>query len=149
MTAHRDQPTTGPERGGAAVELTLVTPLLLTLLLLMVAAGRLTTAQAEVDAAARDAARSASLQRDPASAASAAHTSAQAALGDQRLTCQTLGVRADTSAFRAGGHVTVEVTCTARLSDLTLLRLPGAKTMHARFTHPIDLYRGVALGFTN
>jgi len=41
------------------------------------------------------------------------------------------------------------VTCTVRLSDLSLLHVPGTETITAAFTAPIDVYRGNALGFRN
>lgn len=44
-----------PERGSAAVELVLVTPVLVVLMLFVVAGGRLASTRAEVDAVARDA----------------------------------------------------------------------------------------------
>ncbi len=53
------------ERGSAAVELVLATPVLVALMLLAVAGGRLASARGEVDAAARDAARAASIGRTP------------------------------------------------------------------------------------
>jgi Flp pilus assembly protein TadG len=129
------------ERGGATVELALVTPLLLALALFAVLAGRLAQARAEVDGAARDAARAASIARDPASARAAARASAGATLDGRRLTCRALDVRADTSAFRAGGHVAVRVACTVDLGDLSLLAVPGSRTIQARFVAPLDTFR--------
>ena len=38
------------------------------------------------------------------------------------------------------------MTCTVRLSDLSLLHVPGTETITAAFTAPIDVYRGNALG---
>jgi Flp pilus assembly protein TadG len=134
----RSSPT---EVGGATVELVLVTPLLLALALFAVLAGRLTEARAEVDGAARDAARAASIARDPAAARAAAHATAQATLGERRLTCRTFHVRTDTSAFRAGGHVAVQLACTVELDDLSLLRIPGERTIQTRFVAPLDTFR--------
>ena len=48
-------------RGSASLELVLVTPVVLLLLLFVVCAGRLAEARADVDRAARDAARAASI----------------------------------------------------------------------------------------
>jgi Flp pilus assembly protein TadG len=144
MTSQRAPRTTwapAGDHGGAAVELVLLTPLLLALLLFAVLAGRLAQARAEVDGAARDAARAASIARAPAAARAAARVAAAATLGDRRVTCRTLKVATDTSAFRAGGHVAVDVACTVDLADLALLRLPGRRTVHARFTAPLDTFR--------
>jgi TadE-like protein len=136
-------------RGSATIELVLATPMLVMLLLLAVAFGRLATARADVDGAARAAARAASVSRDPASAARAAHQAATATLGERRITCRHLTVATDTHQFAAGGWVAVDVTCTVGLTDLTLLRLPGSRTIHTRFVEPLDAFRGVSRGFGN
>ena len=128
--------------GSAAAELVLVTPLLMLILLLIVAAGRLTDARLQVDSAAMQAARAASLARDPAAAISQAQTTAQVALASDHVTCDPLTVTPDTTLFRPGGQVSVQVSCTVSLAGLTLLHLPGSQTLTASFTSPIDLYRG-------
>ena len=132
------------EAGGAAIELTLLTPLLLVLLFFAVALGRLVEARNLVDGAARDAARAASLARSPTAAIRAAQQTAAATLGTAGASCREAQTSTDTSAFRPGGWVAVTVTCTADLADLAALRLPGTETIHARFVEPIDLYRSVA-----
>lgn len=130
------------DRGSAAAELVLVTPLLVIMMLLAVAAGRLVQARLQVDSAAQQAARAASLARDPAAAAADADATAAAALASENLTCGGLGVSTDTSDFRPGGQVSVQVSCTVSLAGLALLHIPGSRTLTARFTAPIDLYRG-------
>jgi Flp pilus assembly protein TadG len=130
------------DSGSAAAELVLVTPLLIVVLLLIIAAGRLTDARLQVDSAAIQAARAASIARDPAAAVSQADATAQAALASEHITCDPLAVSPDTAAFRPGGQVTVQVTCTVSLAGLALLHVPGSQTLTARFTSPIDVYRG-------
>ena len=132
------------DRGSAAAELVLLTPLLVLMLLLAVAAGRLVLARLEVDSAARQAARAASLARDPAAAAADAAATAQSALAGQGITCSHLAVSPDTSDFRPGGQVSVQVSCTVSLSGLSLLHLGGAETLTSAFTSPIDLFRGAS-----
>lgn len=132
------------ERGSAATELTLITPLLLLILLLVVAMGRVTLAREEVIGAARDAARAASMQSSASGAAATAQTTASNSLQTGHVSCQQSTVNADTSAFRPGGWVAVEVTCHANLTSLSLLHLPGSKAVHARFVEPIDTFRGVS-----
>src|SRR6266511_2499219 len=83
--------------------------------------------------AARDAARAASIARDPVSASRAAHAAATATLGQHRVTCHSLSVTTDTTSFRAGGVVAVRLACTIDLTDLSLLRVPGSRTVTARF----------------
>jgi Flp pilus assembly protein TadG len=131
------------EAGGATVELTLLTPLLLLFLVLVVGLGRLGEARSQVDGAARDAARAASLARSPASAAAAARESVSASLAGGGASRRAQQTTPTTSAFRPGGWVAVTVTCTADLTDVAELRLPGSETIRARFVEPIDLYRAV------
>jgi Flp pilus assembly protein TadG len=127
----------------------LITPLLMLLLLLIVAAGRLVDARLQVDSAAIQAARAASLARDPATAAADATATARAALASEHITCSPLAVRPDTADFRPGGQVSVQVSCTVSLAGLSLLHLPGAETLTSRFTSPIDTYRGIGSELAN
>jgi Flp pilus assembly protein TadG len=122
--------------------LVLLTPLLVLIMLLAVAAGRLVQARMEVDSAARQAARAASLARDPAAAAAAATATAQQALASQHITCDPLNVTPGLSDFTPGGQVTVQVSCTVSLAGLSMLHLPGAQTLTSSFTSPIDEFRG-------
>ena len=134
------------ERGSAAAELVLVTPFLVLLLMFAVAAGRLVQARLDVDSAAQQAARAASLARTPQAASAQATQVAQAALAGQPVTCDPAVITPDLSDFTPGGEVTVQVTCTVHLSDLSLLRIPGSETITAAFTAPVDTYRGEPLG---
>jgi len=138
-----------PERGSAAAELVLVTPFLFLLLLFAVAAGRLVQARLDVDSAAQQAARAASLARTPAAASAQAQQVAQAALAGQSVTCDPAVITPDTGDFTPGGQVTVQVSCTVHLSDLSLLHIPGSETLTSTFTAPIDVYRGQPLGVGN
>jgi Flp pilus assembly protein TadG len=130
------------DSGSAAAELVLLTPLLVLMMLLTVAAGRLVQARLQVDSAAQQAARAASLARDPATATADATATATAALASENLTCANLAVSTGTSDFQPGGQVTVQVSCTVALSGLALLHLPGTRTLTSRFAAPIDVYRG-------
>lgn len=130
------------QRGSAATELTLVTPLLLVFLLFVVAGGRFVGARLDVDNAAASAARAASIARDSNAATLDAQTSAQATLGAHGITCRSLDVNVDTVAFLPGGWVGVDVTCSIDISDLALLQFPGTQTVHSRFVAAIDAYRG-------
>lgn len=132
------------DRGQAAAELVLVTPFLLLLLLFAVAAGRLVQARLDVDSAAQQAARAASLARTPEAASAQAQQVAQDALTGQSVTCDPAAVTPDTADFVPGGEVTVHVTCTVHLSDLSLLHVPGAETVTATASAPIDVYRSKA-----
>ena len=131
------------EAGVATVEVVLMMPVLVVLLFFIVALGRLAQARADVDGAARDAARAASVERTPSAARGSAEATADATLRDRKLTCQDRRLVTSTQAFRPGGDVIVEVVCTINLSDATVSGMPGSNTLIARFVEPIDRYRSV------
>jgi TadE-like protein len=134
----------GGDRGSAALELVALAPVLLALVGLVIAAGRTSIAQGSVDAAARDAARQASIALTPQAALAAGRTSASAALRADGLDCRPL-VSVDTAGFDVPpgqpAAVSATVTCTVPLSDLALPGLPGHRTLTATFTSPLDVYR--------
>jgi Flp pilus assembly protein TadG len=137
------------DQGSVTAELVLLTPLLILILLFVVALGRLAGARLNVDGAAAQAARAASIARDPTTAAAVAQQTATAALGSDHVTCAQLTVNTDTTQFAPGGSVAVTVTCTVGLSDLTGLRLPASESVSARASSVIDTYRSVSSGFSN
>jgi Flp pilus assembly protein TadG len=132
------------DHGSAALELVVLAPILLGLLGLVIAAGRTTIAQGSVDAAARDAARQASIELTAAAAQAAGTASARTALRQDGLDCTPV-VAIDTSQFGTppGQPATVSaaVSCLVSLASLALPGLPGSATLQARFTSPLDLYR--------
>jgi hypothetical protein len=114
---------------------------------MVVAAGRTTIAQGSVDAAARDAARQASIARSPAGALAAAQASASAALAGDNLDCTpTIAMPGLDRAFAIPvgqpASVTAIVSCTVSLSDLLVPGLPGSRRLTGTFTSPIDPFRG-------
>lgn len=129
------------DKGSIAVELVILTPLLLVLLLFVVGLGRIAHASGEVDVAAADAARTASLLRAPLAAKAAGEQAARAHLDGE--SCRTLDVDIDTTRLRPGGLVTATVRCTAALARLGLAGFPGARTFTATVSVPIDAYRGL------
>ncbi len=74
--------------GNAPLELLILAPVILALIGLVIAAGRTSVAQGSVDAAARDAARQASISLTSAAARQAALSSANAALRADGLHCK-------------------------------------------------------------
>jgi Flp pilus assembly protein TadG len=133
------------EAGNAALELVILAPILLGLLGLVIAAGRTTIAQASVDAAARDAARQASISLTPAAAQAAGQASARAALRQDGLDCSP-AIVIDASQFTSvpvgsPATVTATVSCTVPLADLALPGLPGTVRLSAAFTSPLDVFR--------
>jgi Flp pilus assembly protein TadG len=131
------------ERGGSSMELVLMTPAVLVLLLFVVAGGRLVLAREHVDAAARDAARAGTIARSAVSAEAEATRVADARLADAGVTCRTLHVNVDLTDYRPGGTVTTTIDCTVDLSDLTLLGVPGTRTITATAVETVDTFRGV------
>jgi Flp pilus assembly protein TadG len=136
----------GRDAGSASVEVAVIAPALIALLGLMIAFGRVTDADGAVDAAAHAAARAASLARDATQAQSQARAAARESLAGDGVTCQSTDVVVDTAGYALevgqAATVTATISCTARLSDIGLPGLPGAKTLTATFTSPIDTYRG-------
>jgi len=135
---------TATNQGSASVELVLATPVLVALMLLAVAGGRLATARGDVDAAARDSARAASIARSAISAERDGRAAAEATLGDRNVTCRALTVTVDLTDYQPGGTVTSTVTCGVDLADLTGLGiLPGVRSVSSSFTEPVDRFREV------
>lgn len=127
------------EDGSVATEVVLVAPLLLLLMLLIVLAGRVVDLRLQVASTAHQAARAASQQSGPG-AATAAAARITAELGPR---CAAPASTLDTPVWVAGGSVTVRVTCTANLSDLVPLPVPGQVPVSASFTSPIDRWATV------
>jgi Flp pilus assembly protein TadG len=138
----------GRDRGNAALEIVILAPVLLFLLGLVIAAGRTSIAQGSVQAAARDAARQASISRTPAAAQAAGLASARLALSQDSLDCTPV-VTVQTGGRQTGfgvpvgqpAQVTARVTCRVPLSDLLVPGMPGSKTLTATFTSPLDPFR--------
>lgn len=132
------------ERGSAAVELTLVAPLLILLLLLVVLCGRLAETKLRINDVAHQAARAATLARTPSQAGANADATANAALASAGISCQSLSVSTDVNGFKPGSTVTVAVSCSVSLSDLAALGVPGTRTFHSSFSSPVDVWRGTS-----
>ena len=134
------------DSGNAALELVLLAPIILMLIGLVIAAGRTSIAQGAVDAAAREAARQASVSPTEASALQAALAGAESALRADRLDCRpTVSLPGIAAAFGTpagqSAEVRAHVVCVVRLADLVLPGLPGSLRLTANFTSPLDPYR--------
>ncbi|WP_406384043.1 pilus assembly protein [Streptomyces sp. NBC_00117] len=143
----------GSDGGSYALETAVLAPVLIVILGLMIAFGRVTDAEGAVDSAAHAAARAASLERDAASARSRAQDAVIRSLDGEGITCRTSNVSINTGGYAAGvgeaATVTATISCTANLSDIAVPGLPGSKTLTASWTSPIDTYRSRALGFAD
>lgn len=136
------------DRGSYSLETAILAPVMIGLLLLMIAFGRVIDADGAVDSAARAAARAASLERDAGSAQAEAQSAATRSLQGDGITCRASSVVTDTAGYSLDtgveANVTATIACTADLSDIGLPGLPGTKTLTASWTSPIDTYRGRA-----
>lgn len=121
-----------------SVEMVVLAPVLLLVVMLAVAGGRLVSAEGRVQAASRDAARAASMERS----AGAANAAANRALSEADSAEHDCSASIDSSDFGRGGTVTVIVGCQVELADLGLVFLPGTTTVTATATAPVDKWRG-------
>lgn len=132
------------ESGQLSLGATITIPAIFLMLALVIMGGRLANAKAAVQTAANEAARAASISRTPADAQAATQAAAEVALGASDLECTSSTVVADLDGFSVPlgqtAQVTVTVTCTVPLSDLTVLGA-GDHTLTATATSALDVFR--------
>ncbi|MBV6697904.1 TadE/TadG family type IV pilus assembly protein [Kitasatospora aureofaciens] len=131
-----------------AVEAAIVAPYVVGLVLIAIAAGRLQTTSGTVEAAARSAARTASLARSFDGMEEPARTTVEQELKQQGVSCQDLNVAVTLGELKLPGGavatVKVRVVCKVGLGDLLgwLSGVPVTKTLAGEFTSVVDRYRG-------
>lgn len=142
------------ERGSTSLELILLAPVLLSIMMLIAAFGRHANGQAYVDQAARDAARSATANRDSASAKEAVQATIDAALATAPTKCRDTEdheVESSSGTFEASNPyfvdpvgdvvgqvvITVTVTCDVDVSDLALIGFGQTITLTSKFSSPM------------
>lgn len=141
----RRLPRLGDVTGSIGLELALVTPVIFVLTGFVLGIGRIAEADGRVEAAARDAARAASLASNAAGAETAADVAGTATLLVDGLSCRDSVV--DVVAYADDGpgpgvdRVTVLVRCTASLGDVAVPGLPGSTRLEATFSAPLDPFR--------
>ncbi len=128
------------ERGSMAVEIVLLTPVLMAFVILIVMFGRYVAVRGDVDATARDAARAASFENSLPAARQAAAATVRASL-DKETTCADIEVNGP---FEAGGEVTVVLHCRVSFDGLGLIGVPGSVAVEGSSTVPLDPYRSFA-----
>lgn len=140
------RPVTRDARGSITVEFAVLGPALVLLLLVVAVGGRVVRSQGNLDGAAADAARAASLARSPAQAASLAHGAAQADLGPTSE-CAAGTVRTEVSGFPPAGpapaaaaQVRVTVDCEVDMSPFTVLGFAAHLSFTGRAVAPVDPY---------
>lgn len=136
---------TDTERGSAAIEIAVLTPILLLVLAFAVYAGRYAHATTTVDQAAYAGARAASIARTPAQARIDARNAVDAALTQSGTTCASLSVTIDTHGFASPmgtpAATRVTITCTIPIRDLTLPGIGGSRAVTGTATSSIDNHR--------
>jgi hypothetical protein len=135
----------GPDMAGQAgmmsLELAIAFPVIIVMLLVVVAFGRVTHGRQLVDEAAAVASRDAALATTPGQATERARASALATLTEAGVSCQNPRVDVDTTAFRPGGQVSVVLSCSSDLSRMALIGLPGHLKLTSTARTPIEHYR--------
>ena len=133
------------QRGSAVLEFVLLAPALLAFILLCIAGGRIWLARQTIDAAAFDAARTASIARSAQAATSGARSTAMDSLTSRQMHCVHSSVSVATAGFYVpvGQPATVQVTltCQMNLSDIALPGLPSTMTMTSTAGSVLDQYR--------
>jgi Flp pilus assembly protein TadG len=125
----------GRDRGSMSVEFALLAPAFIVLMLLLVLGGRVVEAQGQVDGAARDAARAASVQSDSDSVPAAIQNAAD---GDLYTSGHTVCKQAPQGKWTAGNDaVSVTIQCTVNVSFFPGLH---SVTMTGHAVAPLDTY---------
>lgn len=129
------------ERGVMAIEILILTPLLVAAIMLIAAGARYVDARGQTNSAAYAAARAASLTSNQEAAVQAGTQAAQDSMSERGHACATLKVDIDAGDFTPGGDVRATVTCVTDLSDLVGFGLPGSKTFTDTAVVPLEQHR--------
>ncbi len=135
------------DRGSITLELVLLTPFLVLFFLFLALVGRLVNVQSQLDGAARDGARAASVARDQGDAEEFAIQAVKDSLGDDNFCVgDAAQTEVDLGDWQPGGHVTVTVTCQTDLVGLELVPFGGDPEKKGTASAPIDTYRRMDCG---
>jgi len=130
------------ERGSLTLELAIAAPVLIAVMLFIAGASAVQRARADLDDAAWEAARSASLARSPTDAEAAATAAVERRLAGSQHSCDDRVVDTDVSQFKPGGTVAIEISCSLPLSEAFGL-FPGRVHLHSRAAEPLEPFRAV------
>ncbi|MEV0847627.1 TadE family protein [Streptomyces sp. NPDC049954] len=128
---------TDRDRGLSTVEVVILAPVMILFILVLVAFGQLVDGRGAVDGAARDAARSGSLQWEEGTAMSEARRAAEADLTD--ICSGPVEVSKTSAGFEDADLFSVEVSCQVRGLAILGLDIPTTLTGHS--TSPLDPYK--------
>lgn len=132
------------ERGTSAVELVIGVPVILLVFMLLHLGWAVTQSRADVDFAARSAARAASFAQTIDGARILATCAAAAVVEDRKIPCRRpplVTVEADTD-MAPGGLVRVRVSCEVNLSKVSIVGVPASETYVHEAVAVIDRLRG-------
>ncbi|GAA1852003.1 TadE/TadG family type IV pilus assembly protein [Myceligenerans crystallogenes] len=132
------------ERGSAAIEAVIGITAFVALGSMIIAGGRIAITQQAVEAAAAEAARSASISRDAGTAAVVARDRGLASLENQEVPClpvPTVVVEVPVVPLGVSANARATVTCRVDLSDVAIPNFPGSMTIERTMESPIDAYR--------
>lgn len=133
------------QEGSTAIEAVIGVPAFMLFVSLIIFGGRVAITQQAVQAAAAEAARTASIARTQDDAQGAAAIGASTSLSNQHVRCTTQQVTVDASGFAvpvgAPATVTATVRCTLDLSDVSAPGIPGTMTIVETMSSPLDTYR--------
>ena len=128
------------DRGSLAIELVILTPILVLFMAVLVALGRIVEAQGQIDGAARDAARAASIAQNSGAALGDARAAADSDLIGASKCADTPNVTFGSGTDLApGGVVNVIVTCRVGLPALSFIGFQ-TKTITGHASAPIDTF---------
>lgn len=133
------------DSGSGVVSILLLFPSMVLFVELIVLGGRIASTTADVQAAAREAARQATLANTDGAARAAVRPTALGFLREADSLCLVPSTDTQiTPSFTQGGLVEVEVQCIVTIADLGLVPgVPGSVTITRSAVEPIDTYRAV------
>lgn len=131
--------------GGAVVSFIILASTMVLFIEMIVLGGRIASTTSDVQAAAREAARQATLANTESAARNAVRPTALGFLQEVDSWCLVPSTDTQiTPAFVQGGEVSVEVQCVVSIADLGLVPgVPGSVTLRRTAVEPIDTYRAV------
>lgn len=147
---HRPATSSAPsesriDRGSISVELVILLPVLLVILGVIMAGGRIWQTRSGLSATAASAARLASQQKNPSLAVSAADDLVRGDLATLAIPCTNLRIVTEASGLAkpagTAGSVRVDLSCAVPLADLLVPGLPGSITVHGAANHAVDTFR--------
>lgn len=131
------------EQGSVSVELVILAPLVGLLLGAVVLVGRIQASRADLEGAARSAARDLSIARDPQASVNDVRRDAEISLDVGSPTCRSMTFTPTIGAT----EVSVTIACLVDLQDAALLPVPATMTLTADATEILDVHRETAAGF--